>query len=170
MCRASALLADLHDPVRRAGDGAADVDQIALRIDLFDAQVGLRMPLVAVLTRHRLPLDDTRRIGTRSDGAGTAMLRVAVRVRTTARLVALHDALEPAALRRAGDLHLIADREHPDVHDVANRVRRDLRVLARRIVETERAQHAGRVVEPRLRRVTELGAVRATSARLPLAL
>src|SRR5215210_6252423 len=64
MCRASALLTDLHDPVRRAGNGTADVDQIALGIDLLDPQVRLRVAGIAVLPRHRLALDDARRIGT----------------------------------------------------------------------------------------------------------
>src|SRR3954466_3521491 len=100
--RASALLADEHDPVGRTGDRPADVDQIALGIDLLDPKVRLRVPLIAVLPRHRLALDDARRIGARPDGTRTAVLRVAVRVRSTTGLVALHDALEATALRRAG--------------------------------------------------------------------
>src|ERR687889_258225 len=98
--RASALLADEHDPVRRTGDRPADVDQVAFGIDSLDPKVRLRVARVAILARHRLALDDARRIGTRPDGAGPAVLRVAVRVRTTTSLVALHDALEAAPLRR----------------------------------------------------------------------
>src|SRR5215470_19460674 len=97
------LLADDHDAARLSGDRAADVDQVALRVDLLDAKVRLRVALVAVVARHALALDDARRIRAGSDRAGTTVLRVAVRVRTTARLVALHDALEPTALRRARD-------------------------------------------------------------------
>src|SRR5215203_6873041 len=130
----------------------------------------LRVTSVAVLPGHRLALDDAGGIGARPDGPGPAMLGVAVRVRTTTSLVPLHDALEPATLRRPRHLHLLANREHADVHDVVNLVGRNLRILARRIVETERAQDTGRVVEPRLLRMTDLGAVRATSARLPFAL
>jgi hypothetical protein len=37
----SALLADEHDAVGRTGDAAADVDQVALGIDLLDAEVAL---------------------------------------------------------------------------------------------------------------------------------
>jgi hypothetical protein len=39
------LLANDDDPVRRAGDGAADVDQIALRVHLLDPQADLGVPL-----------------------------------------------------------------------------------------------------------------------------
>jgi hypothetical protein len=93
-----------------------------------------------------------------------------VRVRTAAGLVPLHDALEATALRRTGDFHLIADREHSDVHHVANVVRRNLRVLALRVIETERAQHLGCVVETCLLGVPELGPRRAATARRALAL
>src|SRR5947209_8040371 len=99
------LLPDDHDAAGLPGDRTADVDQIALHVELLDAEIGLRVALVAIVARHGLALDDARRIGAGSDGAGTTVLRVAVRVRTTARLVALDDALEPAALRRARDLH-----------------------------------------------------------------
>ena len=95
-----------HDAAGRTGDRAADVDQVALRVDFLDAEVRLRVTRVAVVARHLLALDDARRIGARSDGARTAVLRVAVRVRTAADAVALHDALEATTLRRAGDLHL----------------------------------------------------------------
>src|SRR4030095_4010364 len=84
--------------------------------------------------------------------------------------MALHDALEPAAFRRAGDLHLVAGREHGHVHDITALVPRDLRVLAGRVVETERAQDLGRVPEPRLLGVPELGPRRTATARLALTL
>src|SRR5262249_26482877 len=119
------LLADDHDAARLPGNGSADVDQIALRVDLLDAKMRLRVALVTEVARHALALDDARRIGARSDGAGTPVLRVAVRVRTTARLVALHDALKAVALRGAGDLHRIADGEHVDLHEVADVVGRN---------------------------------------------
>src|SRR5512143_3405819 len=57
------LLADEHDPVRRAGHRAADVDQVAFGIDLLDAEMRLRVARGAVMPRHALALDDTRRIG-----------------------------------------------------------------------------------------------------------
>src|SRR5689334_9518942 len=98
------------------------------------------------------------------------MLRVAVRVRTTTRAVTLDDALKAAPLRRARDLHLFTDREDADVDDVTDLERRNLRILALRVIETERAEHLGRVIEPRLLRVPELRERRTTSARRPLAL
>ena len=86
-------------PFVGTGDRAADVDQVALRVDLLDAKVDLRVALGAVVSGHLLALDDARRIGAGSDGARTTVLRVAVRVRTAADAVALHDALEAATLR-----------------------------------------------------------------------
>src|SRR5215471_10011173 len=62
------LLSDDHDAARLPGDGPADVDQIALRIDLLDAEMRLRVTLVAVVARHALALDDARRIRARSNG------------------------------------------------------------------------------------------------------
>src|SRR5690349_24413761 len=59
----SALLADEHDPVRRAGHCAADVDQVALRVHPLDAQAALRVALGAVVTGHLLALDHARRVG-----------------------------------------------------------------------------------------------------------
>src|SRR5688500_13796759 len=125
----SALLADEHDPVRRAGDRAADVDQVPLRIDLFDAEVRLRVPRSAVVPRHLLALDDARRVRAGSDRARTPMLRVAVRVRAAAEAVALHYALEAAPLRRPRHLHLVARGEDVHVDDVADLVRRHFGVL-----------------------------------------
>src|SRR5512132_3478391 len=75
---ASALLADEHDPVGRAGDRAADVDQVALRVDLLDPEVRLGVTLGAVVARHLLALDDARRVRAGSDGARATVLRVAV--------------------------------------------------------------------------------------------
>src|SRR4029079_474890 len=92
--------------------------------------MGVLVALVAIVARHALALDDARRVGARSDRARTTVLRVAVRIRTTACFVALHDALEAAALRGPGDFDRLANREHVDLHDVANIVGRnfDLRV------------------------------------------
>src|SRR5437763_11231635 len=121
------LLPHDDDAAGLAGDRAADVDQIALGIDLFDAEMRLGVPCIAVVTGHLLALDDARWIRAGSDGAGTAVLRVAVRVRTAADTVALHDALKAAALRGASDLHRITDAEDVDFHDVADVVRRNRR-------------------------------------------
>src|SRR5512146_3099618 len=74
----SALLPYDHDAARLPGDRAADVDQIAIRVDLLDAEMGLGVALVAIVARHALALDDARRIGARPDGTGTTVLGVAV--------------------------------------------------------------------------------------------
>src|SRR5688500_9925401 len=101
----------------------------------------LGVPLGAVVARHLLALDDTRRIGAWSDRARSAVLRVAVGVRTAAEAPARHDALEAAPLRRPSHLHLGARREDPDVHDIADLVRRDLGILAGRVIETNAADN-----------------------------
>src|SRR4029079_7926576 len=159
------LLANDDDPVRRAGDGAADVDQIALRVHLLDPQADLGVPLRAVVTRHLLALDDAGRIRAGSDRAGATMLRVAVRVRPAAEAPALHHALEAATLRRAGDLHLLARREDRDVDLVADGVRRDLRLGVARLVEPNAADRARRGLEPRLLGVADLRARGTTPLR-----
>src|SRR5438128_8660275 len=105
------LLMNDNDATGRAGNGAADVDQVAIHVELLDAEMRLRVTRRAVVARHLLALDDARRIGAGSDGARATMLRVAVRVWSAAEAVTLHDALKPAALRRPGDLHRIADGE-----------------------------------------------------------
>src|SRR5438309_3342195 len=48
---ASAIRPDLHDPVARAGDGAADHEQVVLGADLDDLQALLGDALVAHLAR-----------------------------------------------------------------------------------------------------------------------
>src|SRR3954466_15085979 len=77
MSRSLCLLAHDHDAARLAGDRTADVDQIALGVDLLHAQVCLRMARIAVVSRHFLALDDARRIGARSNRTRTTVLRVA---------------------------------------------------------------------------------------------
>src|SRR5829696_342994 len=164
------LLANDDDPVRRAGYGAADVDQIALGVHLLDPQADLGVPLGAVVTRHLLALDDARRIRAGSDRARAAVLRVAVRVRSTAEAPALHHALEAATLGRAGDLHLLARREDRDVDPVADGVRRDFHLRVARLVESDAANRAWRGIEPRLPGVAELRVRRAISLGRLLAL
>src|SRR3954463_5002089 len=119
---------------------------------------------------HLLALDDARRIRAGPDGAGTAMLRVAVRVRTAMEAPALHDALEAAALARARDLHDLARREDADGDRIADVVRRNLRLRVARLVETEAAQNGRRRIEPRLLRVTHRRLVRSASTRRALVL
>src|SRR5512132_2235159 len=165
---ASALLADEDDPVGRAGDRAADVDQVTLRVDLLDPEVRLGVTLGAVVARHLLALDDARRVRAGSDGARATVLRVAVGVRAAAEAPALHHALEAASLGRPRDLHLVAGSEDPHRDLVAEVERRHFDVLPLRVVEAERAQHLRRRLQPRLQRVPDLGLVGATAARRAL--
>src|SRR4051812_10572114 len=116
----SVLLPDDHDAVRRTGDRTADVDQVALGVDLLDAKPDGGVAMIAHVAGHLLALDDARRIRAGSDRAGLAMLRVAVGVRSAVKAVALDDALKAAALRRAGDLHELARLEDVDLDDVAD--------------------------------------------------
>src|SRR5690349_5224016 len=150
MSRSLCLLAHDHDAARLSGDRTADVDQIALGVDFLDTEVRLRVARVAVVSRHFLALDDARGVGAGSDRARTTVLRVAVRVRTTADAVALHDALKAATLRRAGDLDRVADLEDVDLHDVADAVRRNLDLGVARLVEPHAAQHARRRIKTSL--------------------
>src|SRR5688500_13549358 len=121
-----ALLLDEDDAVGGTGDRTADVDQVALSIDLLDAEMSLRVTMIAVVAGHLLALDHARRIGAWSDGSRTAVLRVSVGVRSAMEPVTLHDALEAAALRRASHLHPVAGREDFDSHLVAEVVARDV--------------------------------------------
>src|ERR1700722_655549 len=111
----SALLTDDDDPVLGTGHRAADVDEMALRIDLLDAKMSLRVLLVAVVTGHLLALDHARRVRARSDRARTPVLGVTVRVRSAAKRPALDHALEPASLGRPGHLHPVTHGEDPDI-------------------------------------------------------
>src|SRR6266550_177892 len=146
-----------HDPVLRTSNGAADVNEIAGGVDTLDAEMSLRVTLGAIVTRHPLALDDTRRIGAGAHGAGTTVLGVAVGVGTTVESVALDDALEPATLRSAGHLHLFAGGEDLDRDFVAEVVGRDLLpvFLELRVVETEAAEDFGSDGETSLRRMTD---------------
>src|SRR5581483_6799255 len=112
-----------------------------------------------------LSLDDTRRIGAWANGARLSVSCVTVRVRTAAEPVTLHDPLKAASLR--GPLHFyhLARGEHVHLHGIADVVGRDLDLRVPRLVESEAAQHARRVVEARLFRMAQLRLVRATSTR-----
>ena len=98
------------------------------------------MTLGAVVARHLLAFDDARWIGAGTDRARAAMLRVAVRVRSTTEAPALDDALEAAALCRARDLHDVTDLEDVDLDHIADVVRRDLGLGVALFVEAHAAQ------------------------------
>src|SRR3954470_10219115 len=132
--------------------------------------MSLRVPRSAVMPGHLLSLDDTRRIGAGSDGAGTPVLGVAVCVRTTAESVALDDALESAALRGAGDLDLLAGSEYLDGDLVAKVVGRNrfLVLFQLCVVETEAAKNRRRDFDASFLGMSDDGLVRATTTRSPL--
>src|SRR6478672_8495787 len=108
------LLGHGDDAVLRARNRAPDEQQVALGVHPHDGETQLGVALGAVVTRHPLPLDDARGVGARPDRARLPVPGVAVRGRSAAEPVAVHHALESAALGRAGDLHQLARRE--DVH------------------------------------------------------
>src|SRR5262249_16809377 len=85
-CPAGRLRRLLHDddPVRGTGHGAADVDQVPLRVDLRDAQPDLRVTLRAVVARHLFSFEHARRIRSGADRSRLAVPRVAVRVGSAA--------------------------------------------------------------------------------------
>src|SRR5690606_17399031 len=95
-------------------------------VDLLDAQMRLRVPRRAVVAGHLLPLDDARGVSAGAHGTRATMLGVAVRVRTTADAVALHDTLEAATLGGAGDLDGLTGLEDADRDQITDVVRRDL--------------------------------------------
>src|SRR6185437_4901876 len=134
------LLPYEENAVRRTGDRAAQIDQVALDVDLLDPEIRLCVPLGAVMTGHLLALDHARGIGARSDGARPAMLRVAVRVRSAAKAPALHHALEAATLAGAGDLHPLANLEDLDRDRLPNRELRHDRLRILRVIQAEAAQ------------------------------
>src|SRR4029077_7121222 len=84
----------------------------------------------------------------RADRAGLPVPRVAVRAGAPVEAVAMHHALEAAALADAGDLHLLAGGEGLDGDDAAG--------LRRLAAQGEFAQHARRVLDARLRGVHAL--------------
>src|SRR6476661_5854640 len=96
------------------------------------------------------------------------MLRVAVRVRSTAEAPALHDSLKTATLRGAGHLHPLADLEDLDGDGLADRELGRLVIARLRVIEAEAAQRGRRRIEPRLLGVPHLGLRRAVSARRAL--
>src|SRR5690554_3163477 len=153
-------LADEDQAVTCARYRTADVDQVALGIDLLDAQVQHGLLRGAHLPRQLLALDHARRVRARPERARVALERVTVRCRPAREAVPLHDALETAPLRVAGDPDLVARRELLDRQRLT-----DLIAFGR--VHAELAQQRRCRLQARLPGVTERSTRRAM--RLALA-
>src|SRR6187549_1796042 len=110
--------ANVDEAVAAAGDGAADVEQVVLGIDLRNAKVLDRDLIATHPAAHAHALHDARREGRRADGAGRAVEHRAVRLASAAESVALDDALEAFALRLADHVDRVAGLEDVDLHTI----------------------------------------------------
>src|SRR3954451_15074219 len=108
MATGPSLLGHGDDAVLGSGNGAADEQEVPLRVYAHHPKPDLSVTLGAHVARHPLPLDHSRRIGAGADRARLAVTSVAVSRRAAAESVTMHHALEPASLGRAGDLHQLA--------------------------------------------------------------
>src|SRR6266576_4170547 len=116
MTTPSPLLAYREEPVHGPRHRAAYEQQVPLRVHLHDAQAQLREVARSHMARHPLAFDNARRVSTRRYGPRLAVPRVAVGLRSTAEVMAVHDPLEPTALGHARDLHPVALGEDRDGH------------------------------------------------------
>src|SRR3954467_3209816 len=145
---ALAIGTHLHDAVARAGDRAAQHQQVVARVDAHDLEAALRDALVAHLARPADALEDARGIRGGADGARRAHVVRAVADGAAGEVVALDRALEAFALRDAGDLDRLAGLEGLDRDGLADGQ------LARLVAELHDVLHRRRV---RLAQVAELG-------------
>src|SRR5918998_5967792 len=104
MAARPSLFSDGDDAVLRAGNGAANEEQITLGIYPDDPETDLGVAFRAHVARHPLSLDDPGGIGARADRARLPVPGVAVGGRAAAEPMTVHDALESAALGGAGHL------------------------------------------------------------------
>src|SRR2546422_4129562 len=123
MAARASLLADGDQAIHRPRHGTAHEQEIALGIDSHDPQPELGGVAGAHMPRHALAFDNPRRVGTRCDRPRLAVPRVPGRLWTAGEVMAVHDALEPAALRHAAHLHAIAFGEDGDRDRAARRPR-----------------------------------------------
>src|SRR5262245_31268577 len=105
MAARTSLLANRHQTIHRARDRSPHEQQVPLGVDLYDPEPELGEVARTHVAGHALPFDDPRRVGTRRNRPRLAMPRIAVCLRTAAEMMAVHHALEAAALRHAPDLH-----------------------------------------------------------------
>src|SRR5262249_22701676 len=108
MAARASLLGQRDDAVPRTRNSSAHEKRVALGVDLHDSEPQLGVSLGSLVPRHALALDDSRRVGARTDRARLPVASVAVGGGTTAESVAVHYTLEAATLGRAGPLHQLA--------------------------------------------------------------
>src|SRR3989442_14563846 len=96
MAARASLLADGDQAVHRTRHRAAHEQEIALRVDLHDAQADLGEVTGAHMTGHPLAFDDARRIGTARDRSRLALPRVAVGLGAARGGMTVHACLIPA--------------------------------------------------------------------------
>src|SRR5258708_33217670 len=101
MAARASLLADGDEAVHRTRHRAPHEQEIALGVDLYDAQADLGEVAGAHVPGHPLALDDARRVGTRSDRPRLAVARIAVLLGAAMEVMAVHDAQEATALGHA---------------------------------------------------------------------
>src|SRR4051812_42003814 len=111
MATGPSLLGYGDNAVLGARNGAADKQEVPLGVDPHHPKANLSVTLGPHMARHPFALDHSRWVGTRADRARLPVASVAVSRRAAAEPVAMHHPLEPASLRRAGDLHQFARSE-----------------------------------------------------------
>src|SRR4029078_5282181 len=101
-----------HVAARSARNRAFDRDEMTIEIDLHDFEIDRGAAHVTHVTGHLLAREHATRRLALADRARRAMRqRVAVRRVAHREVMALDRALETLALRDAGDVDLLADRE-----------------------------------------------------------
>src|SRR5437899_12538148 len=98
MAARASLLADGDEAVHRTRHRAAHEQEIALGVDLDDAQADLGEVARAHMAGHPLSFNNPRRIGARRDRSRLAVARVAVGLGVHMAAIAVHDTLNAAAL------------------------------------------------------------------------
>src|SRR5918992_2670463 len=157
MAARSSLFGNRHDSILRAGNGAANEEQIPLGVHPNHPEANLGVARGAHVSWHPLALDDPGGVSARADRARLAVPSIAVGGRPAAEAMAMDHALESSALRGAGDLDQLPGRE--DVHLQFGTRGRSLSL------ERKAPEHLGSCFEPGLLGVAQLrlrGALRAT--------
>src|ERR1700722_1279203 len=115
-------LLGLHDhqvAALRSGHAALNHQQILVLVHAQHSQVPLRHTGITHVARHTHSLKHSRREGRGSDGTGNLKHRT-VRLWTTAKMMALHDALKPASLADSYDVDKALAIENFHQHTIAH--------------------------------------------------